>query len=184
MKEYFKRAGLTVPVILAVVGLFSSASTALAQSPPSPPLPPPPGNNGRVVVDAKNTVVGYLLEGYDLEVFINNKYISVSNQYGPGGYTTFTPQNLQTFLYWATSNCSGTAYLPWNGLLPGGYIITASGGVSTTGTLYYSGLPQTINGGSYAPFGACQTLSSYSSITAGVIETYELPTITPPLTVR
>jgi hypothetical protein len=186
MMKYFKRAGLAVPVILAAVGLFPSASAALAQDSRSTPLPPPPGNNGRVVVDAKNMVVGYLLAGYSLEIIINNGYLSLLNsQNSLQGYTTITPglNGLQANLYWTSSNCTGQAYIPWNGLLPGGYIVTPSGGVSTTGTLYYSGPAQTINVASYAAFGSCQSFPPYS-MTAGVVKTSDVPTITPPLTVK
>jgi hypothetical protein len=151
-----KRLGIITSMV--VLGLAASAS---AQGP------------GTTVIDSVNRLVGYQYtgQGYLLYMIGKNWYYVYPGVTINGilAYPTSYLGN-GTTVYYTSANCTGTPYLPINGLAPNAYFTSPSNtseGEVSSAIIYYPTSPyQTLPIGSYLASGNCNATSGMSYVGA------------------
>lgn len=134
--------------------------------------------NGTTVVDSNGRVVGKLLNDYVVVRKMYNGYVRlVFDEYG------FVPTAALFIYVYATSDCSGTAYLQPRGVPPAGYALLEDSQSSppyrNSATIYYPGPVSLRTIGSYSrpmqiPPEGCIILDRPSKVLSGTVESQQL----------
>jgi hypothetical protein len=141
--------------------LLSSVSALAASSNNPHTKPPPPPST---IVDSKGAYVASLLGTNDLARLVNGTWVKIDSPFQPEAGFLLYPSK---YLYprYASSDCSGAAYITAPSTPRPGYVASQTGGVwGTSGTLYYAGDPVSFMSvqSERQPDGSCVTFSGFS----------------------